>query len=72
MDRVGAVMHGWEQAPYPAKLDTDANFKRCLGWAMHPARLAGVRIGVASHNLFDVAWASLTARARGVTELPSI
>ncbi len=68
MERVDAVMHGWEQAPYPSKLDTDANFKRCLDHAMHPARLAGVRIGVASHNLFDVAWASLTAQARGVTD----
>ena len=72
MERVDAVMHGWQQAPYPTKLETDANFKRCLDWALHPSRLVGVRIGVASHNLFDVAWAALTARRREVTDLSLI
>ena len=61
MERVDAVMHGWQQAPYPTKLETDANYKRCLDWVLHPSRLVGVRIGVACHNLFDVAWAALTA-----------
>ncbi len=68
MERVDAVMHGWQQAPYPTKLETDANYKRCLDWALHPSRLVGARIGVASHNLFDVAWAALTAGSRGVAD----
>ena len=68
MERVEAEMRGWEQAPYPTKADTDANYKRCLDWALHDARLDGVRIGVASHNLFDVAWAHLLAEMRGVSD----
>ncbi|MFP5333391.1 MAG: bifunctional proline dehydrogenase/L-glutamate gamma-semialdehyde dehydrogenase [Acidimicrobiia bacterium] len=66
MERVDAVVHGWEQAPYPTKTETDANYKRCLDWAFTPERMRGMRIGVASHNLFDVAWAMLLADRRGV------
>ncbi len=35
---------------------------------LHPERLQAVRVGIASHNLFDVAWALLVAGERGVTE----
>ncbi len=66
MERVEAEIHGWPQAPYGSKLETDANFKRCLDWALTPGHLLGMRIGVASHNLFDVAWAMLLADRRGV------
>ena len=66
MERVEAAMHGWPQAPYETKAETDANYKRCLDWVFTPERTASVRIGAASHNLFDVAWADLLAGRRGV------
>ena len=66
MERVEAAMHGWLQAPYVTKAETDANYKRGLDWVLTPERTASVRIGVASHNLFDVAWADLLAGRRGV------
>ena len=66
MERVEAAVRGWPQAPYPTKAETDANYKRCLDWVLTPERTASVRIGVASHNLFDVAWADLLAGRRGV------
>ena len=68
MERVDAVMHGWAQAPYPTKLDTDANYVRCLDEALRPTNAAAVRIGVAGHNLFDIAYAWLLAGARGVRD----
>ena len=68
MERVDGAMHGWNQAPYATKAETDANYKRMLDWAFQPDRVAAVRIGVASHNLFDIAWATLLAEARGVTD----
>ncbi|MEM9035559.1 MAG: bifunctional proline dehydrogenase/L-glutamate gamma-semialdehyde dehydrogenase [Actinomycetota bacterium] len=68
MERVESALHGWEQAPYGSKLDTDAAYRSCLDWVLHPERLEGVRIGVASHNLFDVAWAKLLAERRGVID----
>ncbi|MEZ5409950.1 MAG: bifunctional proline dehydrogenase/L-glutamate gamma-semialdehyde dehydrogenase [Acidimicrobiales bacterium] len=68
MERVDATLHGWQPAPYATKAEVDANFKRCLDWVLRPARTRGVRLGVASHNLFDVAWAHLLARHRGVAD----
>ncbi|WP_159500227.1 bifunctional proline dehydrogenase/L-glutamate gamma-semialdehyde dehydrogenase [Microbacterium sp. 18062] len=68
MERVEAAMHGWPQAPYDTKLDTDANYLRCLRWACRPERTDAVRIGVAGHNLFDIAYAWLLAGDRGVRE----
>lgn len=66
MERVEAELHGWQQAPYPTKADVDANYVRLLDEALRPEASAAVRIGVASHNLFDVALALELARARGV------
>ncbi|MEM7340105.1 MAG: proline dehydrogenase family protein [Actinomycetota bacterium] len=66
MEQVDAAVHGWRQAPYATKADTDANYKRCLDWLIRPEHLSGVRLGVASHNLFDCAFARLLAERRGV------
>ncbi|MCX6502601.1 MAG: bifunctional proline dehydrogenase/L-glutamate gamma-semialdehyde dehydrogenase [Microbacterium sp.] len=68
MERVDAVMHGWPIAPYDTKLDTDANYLRCLDWALEPQHAASVRLGVAGHNLFDIAYAWLLAGDRGVRD----
>ena len=67
MERVDAAMHGWPQAPYATKAETDANYKRCLDWLMTPARMQSMHLGVASHNLYDLAFAKLLAQRRGVT-----
>lgn len=68
MEKVDAVMHGWTQAPYNSKLDTDANYLRCLDEAFQPRNAAAVRIGVAGHNLFDIAYAWLLAGEREVRD----
>ncbi|MBS1265466.1 MAG: 1-pyrroline-5-carboxylate dehydrogenase 2 [Acidimicrobiaceae bacterium] len=68
MEQVDAAMHGWDQAPYASKGEVDASYKRCLDWVLRPEHTAAVRIGLASHNLFDVAWAHLLADARGVSD----
>ncbi len=68
MEHVEAAMHGWPQAPYHTKADVDANYKRCLDWVLTPEHTQGVRIGLASHNLFDVAWGHLLATQRGVAD----
>jgi RHH-type proline utilization regulon transcriptional repressor/proline dehydrogenase/delta 1-pyrroline-5-carboxylate dehydrogenase len=67
MEKVDAAMHGWHQAPYASKDDVDASYKRCLDWVLAPQNLRGLRVGVASHNLFDIAWAHLVAAHRGVS-----
>ena len=68
MEHVEAAVHDWSLATYGTKLDTDANYIRCLDEAMRPEATRAVRIGVAGHNLFDIAYAWRLANERGVTD----
>ncbi len=66
MERVDAAVHGWPLATWSSKQQTDTNYKRMLVAALTPEAASAVRIGVAGHNLFDVAFAWLLATAREV------
>ncbi len=68
MEQVDAAIHGWAPTPYGTKAETDANYKRCLDWLLQPERLAFMKVGIASHNLFDLTFAKLLAEQRGVTD----
>ncbi|WP_460516486.1 proline dehydrogenase family protein [Humibacter antri] len=68
MERVDAALHDWRLATYDGKVHTDANYKRVLDWALTPEHTHAVKIGVAGHNLFDVAHAWVLARSRGVDD----
>lgn len=68
MERVDATMHGWELATHASKLDSDASYLRCLDEALRPEHTRAVRVGVAGHNLFDIAYAWLLAGERGVRD----
>ncbi|NJL33016.1 MAG: hypothetical protein HC893_03145 [Chloroflexaceae bacterium] len=69
MEKVEAALHGWEQAPYSSKLEVDANFKRMVVYGCQPKHAAAVHLGVASHNLFDIAYAMLVRDRAGVRNL---
>jgi RHH-type proline utilization regulon transcriptional repressor/proline dehydrogenase/delta 1-pyrroline-5-carboxylate dehydrogenase len=66
MEQVEAILHDWEQAPYRSKKEVDANFKRMLHYGCEPKHAAAVRLGVASHNLFDIAYTLLLREDQGV------
>jgi RHH-type transcriptional regulator, proline utilization regulon repressor / proline dehydrogenase / delta 1-pyrroline-5-carboxylate dehydrogenase len=68
MEQVEAALHGWPQAPYTTKLETDANFKRLVAYGSQSAHARAVRLGVASHNLFDVAYGLLLRHQHGVED----
>ncbi|WP_285724595.1 bifunctional proline dehydrogenase/L-glutamate gamma-semialdehyde dehydrogenase [Psychromicrobium xiongbiense] len=68
MEKVDAALHGWELATVGSKQEADTNYLRCLDWALRPEHAAAVRLGVAGHNLFDIALAHLLAQARGVSD----
>jgi len=61
MERVEASIAGWPQAPYKSKQQVDANYKRMLHEGMQRENLAAVHLGVASHNLFDLAYGLVLA-----------
>jgi RHH-type proline utilization regulon transcriptional repressor/proline dehydrogenase/delta 1-pyrroline-5-carboxylate dehydrogenase len=66
MEQVEASVHGWPLATCASKLDTDTNYKRVIDYALQSERIRNVRVGVAGHNLFDVAYSWLLAGRRGV------
>lgn len=68
MERVEAEVRGWPPAPYSSKAESDAGYVRLLDVALRPDVTDALRVGVASHNLYDVALAHLLARERGVVE----
>ncbi|MEK6246654.1 MAG: bifunctional proline dehydrogenase/L-glutamate gamma-semialdehyde dehydrogenase, partial [Planctomycetales bacterium] len=61
MEKVEASLSGWPQAPYSLKRHTDANYKRMVDEGMQSENLAAVRLGIASHNLFDLAFGLVLA-----------
>ena len=67
MEQVESSLHDWPLATCGTKAETDTNYKRVINYALQPERVANVRIGVAGHNLFDIAFAWLLAKQRGVT-----
>ncbi|WP_411721701.1 bifunctional proline dehydrogenase/L-glutamate gamma-semialdehyde dehydrogenase [Mycetocola sp.] len=66
MEHVEASIHGWPLATWSTKQDSDTNYKRVLDYALTPELIHNVRIGVAGHNLFDIAYSWLLAGSRGV------
>ncbi|MBE4718449.1 bifunctional proline dehydrogenase/L-glutamate gamma-semialdehyde dehydrogenase [Pseudarthrobacter sp. AB1] len=66
MEHVEASLHDWPLATWHTKQDSDTNYKRVINYSLHPDRINNVRIGVAGHNLFDIAFAWLLAKQRGV------
>jgi RHH-type proline utilization regulon transcriptional repressor/proline dehydrogenase/delta 1-pyrroline-5-carboxylate dehydrogenase len=66
MEQVESSLHDWPLATWGTKQDSDTNYKRVINYSLHPDRIRNVRIGVAGHNLFDIAFAWLLAKQRGV------
>jgi len=66
MERIEAAVHGWPQAPYETKAEVDANYKRMLEYGSRPEHAEAVHLGVASHNLFDIAYGLVLRERRHV------
>ena len=67
MEKVTSSLKNWPLAPYSAKTDTDANYKKMIAFGLRPENIAAVHLGIASHNLFDIAFAIKTAEANHVS-----
>lgn len=66
MEQVDAETHDWPLATWHSKQASDASYKAVLDYALRPEHVRNVRIGVAGHNLFDIALAWLLANRRGI------
>ena len=65
MERVDSELHGWPLATVGSKKEADTNYKRVINYALTESRIKNIKIGVAGHNLFDLAWAWQLAKQRG-------
>ena len=68
MERVDAALHEWPLATYRTKAETDASYKALIDFVLDPKNTGALRVGIAGHNLFDLAWAYLMAEDRGMTD----
>ena len=68
MEKIESALSDWPLAPFDNKLKVDANWKRMIEFGMQSESIRAVRLGVASHNLFDLAYAYKVAQANRVTD----
>lgn len=67
MERFEASVQGWPQAPYKIKKEVDANYKCMVTYGCEKENAKAAHLGVATHNLFDIAF-SLLLRAENQVE----
>ncbi|QJC22695.1 proline dehydrogenase family protein [Arcanobacterium buesumense] len=67
MERVDAIMHGWDLTTQPSKAASDANYLRMLEYALRPEHLAHVKLGIAGHNMFSLGFALSLIKKRDIT-----
>ncbi len=68
MEETEASQKHWEMVTYIDKSDTDSNYKRMARYALDPENAPYMHIGTASHNLFELAFATTLAQENGTTK----
>ncbi|HID70623.1 MAG TPA: aldehyde dehydrogenase, partial [Desulfobacterales bacterium] len=68
MEKLESSLFNWPLAPYDNKLEVDANYKRMVRYGMERENIEAVNLGIASHNLFELAYAATLAEKNGVSE----
>jgi RHH-type transcriptional regulator, proline utilization regulon repressor / proline dehydrogenase / delta 1-pyrroline-5-carboxylate dehydrogenase len=62
MERVESELRGWPLATFGSKAESDASYKRLLRRLLDPAHADAMVVGLASHNVFDIAYGSVIAK----------
>ncbi|RXJ82731.1 bifunctional proline dehydrogenase/L-glutamate gamma-semialdehyde dehydrogenase [Arcobacter sp. F2176] len=68
MEETEASQKHWEMVTYTDKSDTDSNYKRMARFALQPDNAPFMHIGTASHNLFELAFATTLAQENKTSE----
>ncbi len=71
METVVSSLRGWENPVRGSKVESDAAHMRMIDIAMRPENAKVLHVGIASHNLFSIGYAFLTAQRNGVMEYVS-
>ena len=68
METVISSLKGWPNPIRPSKTEVDANYLCLLERGLQPENAKVLHLGVASHNLFSIAYAFLLAQKYGTAE----
>ena len=68
MEETEASQKHWEMVTYTDKSDTDSNYKRMARYALQPENAPYLHLGTASHNLFELAYATVVAQENGMSQ----
>ncbi len=72
MEETEASQKHWEMVTYTQKTDTDSNYKRMARYALQKENAPYVHIGTASHNLFELAFATVVADVNKTSEFHTL
>ena len=72
MEETEASQKHWEMVTYVDKADTDSNYKRMVRYALDKDNAKYMHIGTASHNLFELAYATVMADKNGTSEFHTL
>jgi len=61
-----ASLRGWSSPIFERKVEVDASYKKMVEFGCRPDNAAVVRLGIASHNVFDLALGAALRAAHGV------
>jgi RHH-type proline utilization regulon transcriptional repressor/proline dehydrogenase/delta 1-pyrroline-5-carboxylate dehydrogenase len=65
-ERAESAARGWAVPIFATKGEVDASYKRMVEHACQPEHAAAVQIGIASHNVFDLAFGMVLRARHGV------
>ncbi|STQ86434.1 aldehyde dehydrogenase family protein [Helicobacter muridarum] len=63
-----ASIKGWELPTFRHKVDTDSNYNKMLNYVLEDSNFKYINIGIASHNIFQIAYAMTRIRQAGAYE----
>ncbi len=68
METVVSSSKHWANPVLDTKTMTDANYLKMIDYGFEPERAKAVNMGIASHNLFSIAYAQIKAKELGVEQ----
>ncbi|MBC7389683.1 MAG: bifunctional proline dehydrogenase/L-glutamate gamma-semialdehyde dehydrogenase, partial [Opitutaceae bacterium] len=57
MEKTESALQGWPLVTFDTKVETDANYKKMILALLTPHSCQSIKVGIASHNVFDLAFA---------------
>lgn len=63
-----ANQRGWELPTFERKIDTDSNYNKMLDLVLEDENYKYINVGIASHNIFEIAYAYTRIKEAGASE----